>query len=159
MILYAGEYESVDDAEADLEALKELHREHFVGTYDAAVITKNEEGKIDIVDQIEKPTEHGGWAELAVGAALGLIFPPAMLVTGLVGAGTGALIGHLEGGMSRADLEEAGELLEKNEAGLIIVGEATIERGVDEAVKRAKKVLKKEVEADAKELEKAIDSA
>jgi hypothetical protein len=35
MFLYAAEYESVDDAKADLEALKELHREHIVGTYDA----------------------------------------------------------------------------------------------------------------------------
>jgi uncharacterized membrane protein len=42
MFLYAGEYESVDDAKADLEVLKELHREHVVGTYDAAVVTKNE---------------------------------------------------------------------------------------------------------------------
>jgi hypothetical protein len=38
LLLYAGEYESVEDAKADLEALKELHREHFVGTYDAAVV-------------------------------------------------------------------------------------------------------------------------
>ena len=98
--LYAGEYESVDDAKADLEALKELHREHFVGTYDAAVVTKNEEGKVEVVDKIEKPTEHGGWAGLAVGAALGLIFPPSLLASGLAGAGAGALIGHLRGGMS-----------------------------------------------------------
>ena len=47
MFLYAAEYESVDDAKADLEELKELHREHVVGTYDAAVLTKNEEGKVD----------------------------------------------------------------------------------------------------------------
>ncbi|HEX6709941.1 MAG TPA: DUF1269 domain-containing protein [Rubrobacter sp.] len=159
MILYAGEYESVDDAKADLELLKDLHREHFVGTYDAAVLTKNEEGKVEIVDKIEKPTQHGGWAGLAVGAAIGMIFPPSILVSGLVGAGAGALIGHFRGGMSRSDLEEIGGLLEENEAGLIVVGEATIERGVEEAIQRAKKVMKKEVEADARELEKAIDSA
>ena len=41
VFLYAGEYESVEDAKADLETLKELHREHLVGTYDAAVVTKN----------------------------------------------------------------------------------------------------------------------
>jgi uncharacterized membrane protein len=41
MFLYAGEYDDVDDAKADLGALKELHREHLVGTYDAAVVTKN----------------------------------------------------------------------------------------------------------------------
>jgi hypothetical protein len=32
MFLYAGEYDTIDDAKADLEALKELHREHLVGT-------------------------------------------------------------------------------------------------------------------------------
>jgi uncharacterized membrane protein len=159
VFLYVGEYDSVEDAKADLEELKELHSEHVVGTYDAAVVTKNEEGKVKIVDKIEKPTQHGGWAGLAVGAALGLIFPPSILVSGLVGAGAGALIGHLEGGMSRSDLKEVGESLERSEAALIVVGEATIERAVEEATRRAKKEMKKEVRADAREMERAIDEA
>ena len=158
MFLYVGEYDSVEDAKADLEELKELHSEHVVGTYDAAVITKNEEGKVKIVDKIEKPTQHGGWAGLAVGAALGLIFPPSILVSGLVGAGAGALIGHLEGGMSRSDLKEIGDSLERSEAALIVVGEATIERAVEEATRRAKRELKKEVRADAREMDRAIDA-
>lgn len=85
VFLYAGEYESVEDARADLEALKELHREHAVGTYDAAIVIKTEEGKVEIVDKIEKPTQHGGWTGLAVGAAIGLFFPPGILLGGLVG--------------------------------------------------------------------------
>jgi uncharacterized membrane protein len=159
VFLYAGEYESVEDAKADLETLKELHREHLVGTYDAAVVTKNEEGKVKIVDKIEKPTQHGGWAGMAVGAAMGLIFPPGLLVGGLLGAGAGALIGHLEGGMSRSDVKEVGEMLDDSEAGLIVVGEATIERAVDDATKRAKKELKKEIRADAREMERTVDEA
>ena len=159
VFLYIGEYDSVEDAKADLEELKELHSEHVVGTYDAAVVTKNEEGKVKIVDKIEKPTQHGGWAGLAVGAALGLIFPPGVLVSGLVGAGAGALIGHLRGGMSRSDLKEIGEVLEDSEAALIVVGEATIERAVEEATRRAKKEMKKQVRADAREIERAIDEA
>jgi uncharacterized membrane protein len=159
VFLYAGEYESVEDAKADLETLKELHREHLVGTYDAAVVTKNEEGKVKIVDKIEKPTQHGGWAGMAVGAAMGLIFPPGLLVGGLFGAGAGALIGHLEGGMSRSDVKEVGEMLDDSEAALIVVGEATIERAVDDATKRAKKELKKEIRADAREMERTVDEA
>jgi uncharacterized membrane protein len=154
VFLYVGEYDSVEDAKADLEELKELHREDVVGTYDAAVITKNEEGKVKIVDKIEKPTQHGGWAGLAVGAALGLIFPPGVLVTGLLGAGAGALIGHLEGGMSRSDLKEVGESLERSEAALIVVGEPTIERAVEEATRRAKREIKKKVRADARAIER-----
>jgi uncharacterized membrane protein len=159
VFLYAGEYENVEDAKADLETLRELHREHVVGTYDAAVVTKNEEGKVKIVDKIEKPTQHGGWAGMAVGAAMGLIFPPGLLVGGLLGAGAGALIGHLEGGMSRSDVKEVGEMLDDSEAALIVVGEATIERAVDDATKRAKKELKKEIRADAREMERAVDEA
>src|SRR5215204_1996370 len=153
MFLYAGEYENVDDAKADLEVLKEMHREHVVGTYDAAVVAKTEEGKVKIVDKIEKPTQHGGWA------GMGLIFPPSILVGGLLGAGAGALMGHLEGGMSRSDVKEVGEMLEDSEAALIVVGEATIERAVDDATRRAKKQMKKEIRADAREMERAVDEA
>jgi uncharacterized membrane protein len=49
MFLYAGAYDSVDAAKADLKALKELHREHLVGTDDAAVITKDEEDRKSVV--------------------------------------------------------------------------------------------------------------
>jgi len=159
LFVFVGDYESVDDAEADLEVLRDLHSEHVVGTYDAAVVTKTEEGEVKIVDQIEKPTEHGGWAGLAVGAVLGLIWPSFLLLSGLVGAGVGALIGHFERGMSRADLMEIGETLDESEAALIVVGEETIERAVEEATKRRKKILKKEVRVEAGEIEKAIDAA
>jgi uncharacterized membrane protein len=159
IFLYAGEYESVEDAKADLDVLKEFHREHVVGTYDAAVVSKNEEGKVKIVDKIEKPTQHGGWAGMAVGSAMGLIFPPSILVGGLLGAGAGALIGHLEGGMSRSDVREVGELLDNSEAALIVVGEATLERAVEDATRRAKRELKKEIRADARAMERAVDEA
>ncbi len=63
MFLYVGEYESVEDAKVDLEALKELHRESFVGTHDAAVLTKNEDGKVEIADNDWEahPARRMGW--------------------------------------------------------------------------------------------------
>jgi hypothetical protein len=73
--------------------------------------------------------------------------------------GAGALIGHFEGGMSSSDVREVGELLDNSEGALIVVGEATVERAVTEATERSKRELKKEVRADARELEKAIDEA
>ena len=89
MFLYAADYDSGEHAKADLESLKELHIEHLVGTYDAAVITKDEQGKVKIVDKTEKPTQHGGWAGLAVGAAIGVIFPPPSWSAGWRARGSG----------------------------------------------------------------------
>ena len=110
-------YDDVDEAKADLKELKEASAagEHLVDTYDAASLTKNEKGKVKIVDKTEKPTQHGGWASLAAGAAIGVIFPPSLLVSGLVGAGAGALIGPLRGRMSNSDLREIGEKLDDSE--------------------------------------------
>jgi hypothetical protein len=50
-------------------------------------------------------------------------------------------------------------MLDDSEAALIVVGKAMLERAVEEQTRRAKKEMKKEVRADAKELEKAIDEA
>jgi hypothetical protein len=58
-----------------------------------------------------------------------------------------------------SDLKEIGAMLDESEAALIVVGETTIERALDEATKRAKKAMKKQVRADAKEIEKLIDTA
>mgnify|MGYP003293250233 CR=1 FL=1 len=90
VFLYAGEYESVDDAKADLETLKELHREHVVGTYDAAVVSKNEEGKVEIVDKIEKPTQHGAWTGAGVGAGSGFAVSTTRAGSGLACCAAGA---------------------------------------------------------------------
>jgi uncharacterized membrane protein len=158
VFLFAGEYGSVEEAEVDWEAVKDLHAAHVIGTYDAALVTKDEKGKPKIVHKTEKPTQHGGWAGLGIGALIGL-FWPSVLIGGLLGAGVGAFVGHLEGGISRGDLKEVGELLDEGEAVVLVIGEATIERAVEEALADAKRTLKKQVDADAEELKKAIDAA
>ena len=55
--------------------------------------------------------------------------------------------------------ERFGEMLDESEAALIVVGEVTVERAVEDATKRAEKEMKREVRAGAKEMEKAIDEA
>ena len=49
-------------------------------------------------------------------------------------------------------------MLDDSEAALIVVGEATIERAVDDATKRAKKELKK-IRTEARKMERAVDGA
>lgn len=158
LLLYLGAYESLDDAEADYAAVKDLHAVDVIGTYDAAVVTKDDEGKAKIAHHTEKPTQHGGWAGFGVGAAIGLVFPPAVLGSALVGAGIGALAGHLEGGLPRDDLKELASMLDEGEAVLVVVAQPTLEKAVDLAITRAKRQAKKQVKADAKELEKEIDA-
>jgi hypothetical protein len=56
------------------------------------------------------------------------------------------------GPLKRKELKEAAAELGSNQAGLIVVGQPTLEKGFDKAVTRATKVLKHTVDATADEI-------
>jgi uncharacterized membrane protein len=157
IFLFVATYTSEGDARADYEALKELHAAGLVGTYDAAIVTKSE-GKVH-VHKHEKPTQHGAWTGLGVGALVGILFPPSIIASGVVGAAAGGLMGHLWRGMSRSDVKEIGELLDEGEAGLVVIGTSKVEEQVQKAVDRAQRRITKQLDADSAELEKHLSDA
>jgi uncharacterized membrane protein len=160
---FSGVYANVDDALADYEAVHELHTEiGLIDAYDAAVIERKADGKVKIVKKHETPTRVGGVLGGGVGLATGLVivlFPAAaiggglLLATGAGGAVLGAVAGHAAGGMSRGDLKELGEALDKGQAGLIVVAIADTQSKVEAAMKRADKIHAKQLKADQKAIE------
>ena len=158
IFLYAAIYDDIDAAEADYEAVFDLHAVGAIGTFDSAVIRKEEDGKVRVT-KTEKPTQHGAWTGAGVGALVGILFPPAILGAAIVGAGAGGLTGHLSGGISRGDLKELGDELQAGTAAVIVFGESRIEEQLEKALTRANKLIEKQVNADADELEREIDAA
>lgn len=158
VFLYAAAYDSSDDAEADFEAVLDLHAAGAIGTFDAAVIEKDADGKVH-VHKTEKPTQHGAWTGIGVGALIGILFPPSLVGAAAVGGVVGGVTGHLWGGMSRGDLKDVGELLDVGQGGIIVIGESTLEAQLAKAASRASKTIEKQLDADAKDLKKEIEEA
>jgi uncharacterized membrane protein len=158
VFIYAATYATPDDAKADYEALLEAHEAELVGTYDVAIINKDAEGKVH-VEKHEKPTQHGAWTGIGVGALVGILFPPSIIGAAAVGGVTGGVIGHLARGMSRGDMKELGDLLDEGQAALVVVGESRVGEQLDQALSRAQKTMEKEVDADSKELERELKEA
>jgi uncharacterized membrane protein len=158
VFLYAAMYDDIDDAEADYEAVFDLHAAGVIGTFDSAVIRKEDDGKVRVT-KTEKPTQHGAWTGAAVGALVGIVFPPAILGSAIVGAGAGGLTGHLRKGISRGDLKDLGDELEAGTAAVIVFGESKIQEQLEKALTRATKITEKQLDADAGELEREIDAA
>ena len=84
IFVFAALYSDRADAFADYDLLLEAHAAKLVGTYDVAIISKDAEGKVD-VSKHEKPTQHGAWGGIAVGALVGVLFPPSVLGAAAVG--------------------------------------------------------------------------
>jgi uncharacterized membrane protein len=155
VFVYVAAYDEEDDARADYEVLKELHAAGVVGTYDAALITKDDEGKIH-VHKREKPTQHGAWTGVGVGALVGILFPPSILGSAVVAGAAGGLMGHLWHGMSRGDMKDLGEALDDGDAALVIVGRSKLEETLDRELKRANRRIEKQINADSKELDREL---
>jgi uncharacterized membrane protein len=158
VFIYAATYADAAGAEADYDALLELHAAKLVGTYDVALVTKDAEGKVHLKKH-EKPTQHGAWGGVAVGAGVGIIAAPAVIPAALIGGIIGGVGGHLKKGISRDDAKELGDLIEAGEATLLVVGESRLEEELDKELTRAEKSIEKEIDVDSKEFKKELDEA
>jgi uncharacterized membrane protein len=158
VFIYIGTYPSEAAARADYDVVKDLHAVGAVGTYDAAVITKDDKGKVH-VNKDETATRHGAWGGAAVGAVVGILFPPAIIGTAIVGAAVGGVGGHLWRGMSRSDVKEFGDIIDAGQAALVIVGESTIQSAIEKAQLKADKQVAKELDVSTKDVDKAVQDA
>jgi uncharacterized membrane protein len=168
LLVLAASYEDLAQAEADYEAVKALYYEVKAShDFDAAVIARRDDGKVEVVKKHEQPTRHGaahglGWG-LAIGAACA-IFPAVGLLGGLAvggsaGAAIGAVTGHIKSGMPDADLKALGEVLEAGQAGLIVVYATNMADQVAANIKAVNRHVSAAIDANADELAQQLREA
>jgi uncharacterized membrane protein len=155
VFIYIGTYPSEVAARADYDVVKDLHSAGAVGSYDAAVITKDADGKVH-VNKDETATRHGTWGGIAAGAFIGLLFPPSILASAAVGGAVGGVSGHLWKGLSRADVKEFGELIDAGQACLLVIGESTIQSALEKAGLKPDQHVQKQVDASSKDVDAAV---
>ena len=163
-MVYVGVYPDLDSAEADYDLVKDLHHKAgLIDAYDAAVIQRQGDRKVEIVRKHETPTRVGGVLGGGLGLATGLVvvlFPIAAIGGGLVAATTaggavlGAVAGHAAAGLSRHDLKELGEHLDSGQAGLVVVGVSDMGAKIEREMRRAEKIEKKQLDVDVEEIER-----
>ena len=167
-VVLASQYNTESDALADYDAVRKLYNDlGIIDTYDAAVLTRGPDGKVEIVKRVEEPTRHGAAAGLLIGLAVGaavVLFPAAgiplaaaMAGGAAIGTTAGAVAGHVARGMKRSDLKELGELLDNGKSGLVVVAASDVASKVEAAITRAKKRAKAQLQADVDAMKKEID--
>jgi len=166
-VVFAASYDTLGAAEADYSAVSELYQASgLIDTFDAAIITRNDAGKVSIVTH-EQPTRRGAWRGLGIGLAGGALlalFPAiglgaGLLIGGTGGAGFGALAGHVTAGLRRADLRDLGELLDDGHCGLVVVAASDLGDRVEQAISHASGLTRKQLTADEAALEAEINAA
>jgi len=142
-----------DDERAAKEALKTLKEAKKAGLIkieNAAVLRKDEKGKLHIKETQDMGGGKGAVFGGVAGAAIGLIAGPALVVPAAVGALVGGLTAKLrDTGFSNQRLETLGEGLQPGSSAIVAVVEHTWVDKVEEALAEAEAdVMTAEIKAD-----------
>jgi uncharacterized membrane protein len=166
LIAFIATYDDVADARQDYEEVKQAHSQGFIGEYDAAIVWKNDKGKVEIDSVGNEASRKWLWAGLGAGALVGLIFPPSILATSAIGALSGAIIGKFRDGIPQDDLEQIGEALTGDNAALVVIAHDRVADGLekigaklDASKKQIESVLSADAAVAAQQLQEAIAKA
>lgn len=156
MILYVATYPESSAASADFRALKEA-QDRDLQLDKALVISREMDGKVEVSESGTGEVGRGALIGGGAGLALGLFAPPLLLATA-VGAGIGALGGHL---VKRHEERQLGLQLDEtvppgSSAIVAVIDDKYLDR-VERALTRSTKRIHKAIDAeDYDKLEEAL---
>ena len=163
LIIFVASYSDVDDAEADYQAVRALHKEGDLGHVSAAVLTNGTDGKLKI-HRHDTTAKHLAWGGAVVGGLIGILVPPlgfawlaGAALDGVVLAGVGGVVGHYWHNIPKADLQEMSDLLDAGEAALVVVAVDKVQEEVEAVVVHAVRKVSKKL--DKGDIEGAYDEA
>jgi uncharacterized membrane protein len=136
--LVVAAFQDEKAADEALKELKTLRREKLIRIENAAVIRKDEKGKLHIRETADVGGGKGAVMGGVAGAAIGLIAGPALVVPAAVGALVGGLTAKLkDSGFSDERLETLGEGLTPGSSAIVAVIEhkwvAQVQKELEEA--------------------------
>lgn len=146
LIAFIATYDEVADARQDFTEVKQAHDQGHIGEYDAAIVWKDDKGKIQIDSVSNEASRKWLLAGVGAGALIGLIFPPSIVATTAIGALSGAVIGRFRDGIRQDDLEQIGEALTGDNAALVVVAQDRVTDALDKIGARLD-ASKKQIEA------------
>ena len=135
MEIFIAAYGTEHGAGAALKDFQAAQRAGAIDLIDAAVIVHTAEDKV----KFEETADPSGkkWAKRGAiaGGVVGLIFPPSIIASAIVGGGAGGIWGKIrDKGFKDEDLKEIGESLPPGSSAIIAIAEdrmiAQLERGL-----------------------------
>lgn len=112
-------FEHEDQAIDALKRVRAWGDHHLIDLKDITMVTRDADSKIKVRDITSHVTGRAGVGAL-VGGAVGLFFPPSIIVTAPAGAAVGAGYGHFRHrGLHHKEMAEAGEKLQPGQWAII----------------------------------------
>jgi len=137
-------------AKQSLEDFQAMDREGSIELIDGAVIVRGADGKV----KFEETADPSGkkWAKRGAiaGGVVGLIFPPSLIASAIVGGGTGGIWGKIrDKGFKDEDLKAVGESMEPGTSAVIAIAEDHVIERLEKGLEGYDRISRHAVSAEA----------
>ncbi len=159
--LLAAVYPDKEKAKVTFNMLKEMHKAANITLVDAALISKNDEGKIKIEETAELTVAKGARRGAIITGVLAVIYPPSLLVSLVAGGAIGALAGRIrDTGIKNPKLKEIADQITPGNSAVVVLVDDDSTLSVQNALIGYEGTLVIEVidEETVKELYKAAEA-
>jgi uncharacterized membrane protein len=142
-------------AEQDWDAIEAAAKSGGIDLADAALVRRNLDGNITTL----RRQSHHGWGKGAIaGAMVGLIFPPSLIGSAVVGAAGGGIVAKLSRRVKRDDIKDLGDVMDEGDVDLLVITDSDSVKTLVDLMEGATKTLSKE-SATAEEVREALNAS
>ena len=134
--LFIAIYDSEFQAKQALKDFQSMDREGSIDLIDGAVIVHTAEGKVTLEETADPSGKRWAKRGAVAGGLVGLIFPPSIIASAVVGGGAGGLWGKVrDKGFKDEELKQIGQNMEPGTSAMIAIAEdhviERLERGLE----------------------------
>src|SRR5262249_34984813 len=125
--VFIASFDNEYQAKQVLDDFKSMHREGSIDLIDAAVIVRKADGKVHYEETADPSGKKWAKRGAIAGGLVGLIFPPTIIASAVIGGGAGGIWGKIRGkGFKDEDLKAIGEELEPGSSAIIAIAEDNV---------------------------------
>jgi len=147
-------YDDQGAAEKDWDAIEVSAKSGGIDLADAALVRRNLDGSVTTI----RRQSHHGWGKGAIaGAMVGLVFPPSLIGSAVVGAAGGGVVARLSRKVDRGDIKDLGEVMDSGDVDMVIVTDENSVKTVVDLLEGAKRTLTK-ASSTAEEVREAMNA-
>jgi uncharacterized membrane protein len=148
--IFIAVYADEVGAKQALKDFRTMDKEGSIELIDAAVVVHTQEGKVKFEETADPSGKKWGKRGAIAGGVVGLIFPPSIIASAVVGGGAGAIWGKVrDKGFKDEDLKEIGESMPPGTSAIIAVAEDHVLERLEKGLEGYDRIARHTVSAEA----------
>jgi uncharacterized membrane protein len=148
--LFVAVYGDEVQAKQALKDFQTMHREGSIDLIDAAVIVHTAEGKVKFEETADPSGKRWAKRGAVAGGIVGLIFPPSIIASAIVGGGAGGIWGRVrDKGFKDEELKEIGESMEPGTSAIIAIAEDRVIEQLERGLAGYQRIARHTMSAEA----------